>query len=396
MAQLALFGGEPIRKLPFPKHPIITSDEKTAVLEVLDSGNLSTFIASSGEFFLGGKKIKEFEKKFAQKLGTKFAVAFNSATSALHAAVVAIDVKPGEEVIVPPYTFTSTATSVLMHNAIPVFADVKNDTFCIDPKSIEKNITKLTKGITAVHLFGHPCDMDEIMSIAKKNKLKVIEDCAHSLGSKFNNSFCGNIGDVGCFSFYPTKIITTGEGGMITTNKNNLLKKFKQLRSQGMDITPNQREKLIQWKYDIVDLGYNYRLDEIRSSLGLSQLNRINNINKLRIKIANKYNKLLKNIKGISLPVIKSNRNHIFHLYSIKIEKEYYLQRDELFKKLSDKGIGTSVQYYPLHLMSYNKNKYNNLDFPVANKIKDKILCLPIFPTMTEKQIQYVASNLLN
>ncbi len=373
-----------IMKVPYFE-PWITDNDKKNVIKALNQ-----------RWLTNGPFLSKFENKFQNYINSKYALGVGSATHALHLSNRALGIGPGDEVIVPTFTFAATANSVLYCGATVVLADIDPSTFNISLKSIKNLITKKTKAIIPVHYGGQSCDMDEIMSIAKKNKLKVIEDCAHSLGSKFNNSFCGTMGDVGCFSFYPTKIITTGEGGMITTNKNNLLKKFKQLRSQGMDITPNQREKLIQWKYDVVDLGYNYRLDEIRSSLGLSQLNRINNINKLRIKIANKYNKLLKNIKGISLPVIKSNRNHIFHLYSIKIEKEYYLTRDELFKKLYDKGIGTSVQYYPLHLMSYNKNKYNNLDFPVANKIKNQILCLPIFPTMTQKQIQYVASNLVN
>ena len=373
-----------IMKVPYFE-PWITDNDKKNIMKALNQ-----------RWLTNGPFLSKFENKFQNYINSKHALGVGSATHALHLSNRALGIGPGDEVIVPTFTFVATANSVLYCGATVVLADIDPSTFNISLKSIKNLITKKTKAIIPVHYGGQSCDMDEIMSIAKKNNLKVIEDCAHSLGSKFDNSFCGTMGDVGCFSFYPTKIITTGEGGMITTNKNNLLKKFKQLRSQGMNITPNQREKLIQWKYDVVDLGYNYRLDEIRSSLGLSQLNRINNINKLRIKIANKYNKLLKNIKGISLPVIKSNRNHIFHLYSIKIEKEYYLTRDELFKKLYDKNIGTSVQYYPLHLMSYNKNKYNNLDFPVANKIKNQILCLPIFPTMTQKQIQYVASNLVN
>ena len=373
-----------IMKVPYFE-PWITDNDKKNIMKALNQ-----------RWLTNGPFLSKFENKFQNYINSKHALGVGSATHALHLSNRALGIGPGDEVIVPTFTFVATANSVLYCGATVVLADIDPSTFNISLKSIKNLITKKTKAIIPVHYGGQSCDMDEIMSIAKKNNLKVIEDCAHSLGSKFDNSFCGTMGDVGCFSFYPTKIITTGEGGMITTNKNNLLKIFKQLRSQGMNITPNQREKLIQWKYDVVDLGYNYRLDEIRSSLGLSQLNRINNINKLRIKIANKYNKLLKNIKGISLPVIKSNRNHIFHLYSIKIEKEYNLTRDELFKKLYDKNIGTSVQYYPLHLMSYNKNKYNNLDFPVANKIKNQILCLPIFPTMTQKQIQYVASNLVN
>ena len=187
MAKLALKGGQKIRTLPFPKHPIIGDEEKKQVLEVLDSGNISTFVASPGEHFLGGKKIREFEEKFAIKMKTKFAVAFNSASSALHAAIVSVGVSPGEEVIVPPTTFTSTATSSLMHNAIPVFCDIKFDTFCMDPMKIEQIISPLSKAIIPVHLFGHSCDMDEILQISKKHDLKIIEDCAQSIGGEYKN-----------------------------------------------------------------------------------------------------------------------------------------------------------------------------------------------------------------
>ena len=216
--RLALFGGNKTREKPFPRHPMIGDEEKRLVMEVLESGNLSTFRAEAGENFLGGKKIKEFETNFANYLGVKYAVSFNSATSALHAAVVAVGVKPGEEVIVPPYTFTSTATSVLMHNAIPVFADIQDDIFCIDPKAIEEKITEHTRAIIPVHLFGHSAEMDEIMSLARKYNLKVIEDCAQSAGGKYKGYNLGTIGDCGVFSFQETKAISTGEGGMLVTN----------------------------------------------------------------------------------------------------------------------------------------------------------------------------------
>jgi perosamine synthetase len=371
-------------KVPYFQ-PWVTDNDKKNVIKALNQ-----------RWLTNGPFLSKFETKFQNYINSKYALGVGSATHALHLSNRVLGIGPGDEVIVPTFTFAATANSVLYCGAKVVLADVDPFTFNISPESIKNLITKKTKAIIPVHYGGQSCDMDKIIKLAKSKNLSIIEDCAHSLGSKFGNSFCGTMGDVGCFSFYPTKIITTGEGGMITTNKNNLLKNLKQLRSQGMNISPNQREKLIQWKYDIVDLGYNYRLDEIRSSLGLSQLNRINKINKLRIKIANQYNKLLKNVKGLSLPLIKSNRNHIFHLYSIKIEKDYSFTRDQLFHKLHKKGIGTSVQYYPLHLMSYNKNKYKISNFPNANKLKDEVLCLPIYPTMNQKQIEYVASNLIN
>jgi len=226
--------------------------------------------------------------------------------------------------------------------------------------------------------------------------LKIIEDCAHALGAIYKNKNCGTIGNIGCFSFYPTKVITTGEGGMVTTNDKQIQQKVKLLKSHSMSLLSSEREKKSKWKYDITDLGYNYRLDEIRSALGLSQLSRVKKINRLRMKIAKKYDHLIKTIKGIQPPILKKDRNHIYHLYTIKIEKDYHLTRDELFQKLSNKGIGASVQYFPLHLMSYYKTTFKpkKSDFRNANQLKDKVISLPIFPTMSEKQIEYVVSQL--
>jgi dTDP-4-amino-4,6-dideoxygalactose transaminase len=370
-------------KVPYFE-PWITNDDKNNVLKSLEN-----------RWLTNGPFLSKFENNFKHYINSKYALGVGSATHALHLAMRALNIGPGDEVIVPTFTFAASANSVLYCGAKVVLVDIDPQTFTISINSIKKHISKKTKAIIPVHYGGQSCDMDELMDLTKSKNLSIVEDCAHALGSKFGKLMCGSIGDIGCFSFYPTKIITTGEGGMVTTNNSGFYKKIINLRSQGMNISPNQREKSVRWKYDIVDLGYNYRLDEIRSSLGVSQLKRIDKINQLRIKIADQYNKLLKNINGISLPMIKSNRNHIFHLYSIKIEKEYHLTRDELFKKLHKKGIGTSVQYYPLHFMSYNKNKYKVSDFPNANKLKDQVLCLPIYPTMNQKQIEYVTSSIM-
>jgi len=341
-----------------------------------------------------GPILQKFENKFSKYIGTNFSLGVGSGTQALHLALRAINVQKQDEIIVPSFTFAATANAVTYCGGKPILVDVTNDIFTIDPVKIRKKITKKTKGIVVVHYGGQSCEMEEIKQIARSAGIKLIEDCAHALGSTYQRKKCGSIGDAGCFSFYPTKVITTGEGGMVTTNKSEIYKKVRILRSQGMDIFPKEREKKATWKYDVVDLGYNYRLDEIRSALGLSQFKRVNQINNLRIKIAKKYNKLLQNIKGITIPATKSDRNHIYHLYSIKIEKEYPLTRDALFHKLHKNGIGTSVQYYPLHLMTYNKGKFSTKDFPISNQLKDLILCLPIYPTMTEKQIKYVVSKL--
>jgi perosamine synthetase len=364
--------------------PWITDQDKKFVLNSLNN-----------RWLTNGPFLKKFEDKFSKFIKSKHASGVGSATQALHLSMRSLDVNSEDEVIVPTLTFAATANAVRYCNANPILADVDPETFNILPKEIEKKISKKTKGIIAVHYGGQSCQMDEILSIAKKHNLFVVEDCAHSLGSTFKKLCCGSIGSTGCFSFYPTKVITTGEGGMVTTNNLKLYKKIETLKNQGMSILPAQREKLSKWKYDVVDVGYNYRLDEIRSSLGLSQMNRIDIINKKRIKIAEYYNNFLSKIKGISIPKTKKDRNHIYHLYTIKIENDFHLTRDQVFNKLSEKGIGTSVQYWPLHLMSYNKKRYKKNEFKNANFLKDQLISLPIYPLMTEKQIKYVAQTLL-
>ncbi len=365
--------------------PWINDDDKKYVMRALNQ-----------HWLTNGPIVKKFEEKICNFIGSKYSVGVGSGTHALHLAVRSLGIGLGDEVIVPTLTFAATANAVSYCGAKPILSDVDLDTFNISTDEIKKKITKRTKAIIVVHYGGQSCDMNEIMLLAKKHNLFVIEDCAHSLGSTYRNHKCGNIGHVNCFSFYPTKVITTGEGGMVTTNTSQIYNKIKLLKSQGMNILPADREAAAQWRYDIVDLGYNYRLDEIRASLGLSQANRINEINETRIKIAAKYDERIKKIKGISIPKTKSDRNHIYHLYTIKIEKDFDLTRDELFQKLHKNGISTSVQYYPLHLMSYNKTTYRNKnkEFPNANLLKDQILSLPIYPTMTTKQIEYVISNL--
>jgi len=363
----------------------------------INHNDKKTVLSSLGQRWLtNGPFLLKFEEKFRNYIGSKYSLGVGSATQGLHLSVKSLGIDKEHEVIVPTFTFAATANVVIYCGAKPVFVDVDPDTFNISTKYLEKKISRKTKAIIIVHYGGQACDMDEILTIAKKYNLYVIEDCAHSLGSTFKNKKCGNIGNSGCFSFYPTKIITTGEGGMVTTNNHKIFEKIKSLRSQAMSLQAKERELKAQWRYDIDDVGYNYRLDEIRSSLGLSQLNRVNEINKMRIKIAKQYDKFIKKIKGITIPFIKSNRNHIYHLYTIKIENEYHLTRDQLFQKLFKKGIGTSVQYFPLHMMSFYKKKYptKSHEFRNANILKDKVLSLPIFPKMTNKQIEYVVKNL--
>jgi len=281
MSKLAINGGTPLRIEPFPKHPIIGKEERDQVLEVLDSGNISTFIASPGKNFLGGKKIREFEKKFSSKIGTKYGIAFNSASSALHAAVASVGVQPGEEVIVPPYTFTSTATCTLMHNAIPVFSDVSQDTYCLDPTKLQDVTSNLTKAIIPVHLFGHACEIDELISFAKKNNLRIIEDCAQAPGGQYKRKNVGTFGDCSVFSFQETKNMMTGEGGMLLTDDDEIASKARLVRNHGEMVAPSMDKRT----YTSEILGWGYRMTELEAALGVAQVDKLDYLNEQRIEL---------------------------------------------------------------------------------------------------------------
>lgn len=367
--------------------PWLTEDDRKSIEKVFKQ-----------RWLTNGPILKKFEEKFQKFIETKYSLGVTSGTHALHLAVRSLELKSTDEVIVPTLTFAATANAVLYCGAKPILTDIDYESMNISSKEIEKRITKKTKAIIVVHYGGQPCDMDQIIQLSKKHNLKIIEDCAHALGSTYKSKKCGSIGDLGCFSFFPTKIITTGEGGMISTNNQKFSEKIKLLKSQGMSVSANERETKAQWKYDIVELGYNYRLDEFRSALGLSQFNRVNIINQLRIKIAKKYDAYLEKVNGIIIPKKYDDRKNIYHLYTIKITKEFPINRDELFQKLFSKGVGASVQYYPLHLMTYyrKKLKIKSNCFPNANKLKDQIISLPIFPTMTINELNYVTSIISN
>ena len=366
--------------------PNITAEDKKRVTEALGSPWLT-----------GGPKAAEFEKLFANYVGTKYAVAVNSCTAALHLTLRALNVGNGDAVIVPDLTFAATANAPLFCGATPIFADIDEKTFNISPKDALKRITTNTKAIIIVHYAGQPCDMNEIMQIAQEHNLFVIEDCAHSLGASYFGKQTGSIGTAGCFSFYPTKNITTLEGGMVTTNDKDVSRKISSLRSHGMTRDAWERKDVATWYYDVVDLGYNYRLNEVQAALGISQLSRINQMDEQRVKWAHYYTKKLAGIKGIELPFEAAGRNHVYHLYVIRIiESEFGISRDELFNQLSARGIGLSVHYTPLHLLTYYRKNLNCKlgDYPVAERISKEILSLPLYPTMRRAQVDYVVEQI--
>jgi len=384
-SKLALFQGPQIRATPFPPHPVIGTEEKEAVLEVLESGNLSTFVASPGEYFLGGKKIKQFEREFADFHGVNDAVAFNSATAALHAAVVACGVQPGEEIIVPPYTFTSTATCALMHNAIPVFADIQEDNFCLDPSAVERSLSPLTRAIIPVHLFGCPADMDGILRIARKHGLKVIEDCAQAPAAGCKGRLAGTIGDCGVFSFTESKAITTGEGGMLITNDPVLADLARLVRNHGEVITDRQTSRT----YRSTMLGWNYRMTEIEAALGIVQFGKLEELNRARIELADYLTAKLKGIDGLTVPTVSAGNKHVYYIYALKFdEAQIGIPRALFVRALEAEGVPFDSGYVrPLYLSPlYQDKKAFAFQHYRGDARYDKGLC-PVAERMNEREV---------
>ena len=344
------------RTKPFPQHPIIGKEEKLAAMKVLNSGRLSYFQASHGKLFCGGENIKELERLFRNYHNTKYAIIFNSATAALHAAVVACDVKPLHEIVTTPYTFTSTATCAFMANAIPLFSDIKPDTFNIDPKGIAEKLIypNSIQALIPVHIFGNPADMDEIMEIANTYDLKVIEDCAQAPGAKYKGKKVGTIGDCGVFSLTETKNITSGEGGVLITNNEHIADIAKLVRNHGEAIMENMKER----SYNTSILGYNYRMTEIDAAIGIEQFKKLDKFNNIRRKLVNYLNKNLKDIEGITIPMVYKGNTSSNYTYALKYDNKK-MSRDKLVDKLNNLGIPFGKGYIkPLYYSPiYHENK---------------------------------------
>jgi dTDP-4-amino-4,6-dideoxygalactose transaminase len=296
-----------------------------------------------------------------------------------------LGIKKNDEVIIPDLTFVADANAVLACNAKPVIADINKENFFLSISNIKKNITKKTKAIIPVHIYGQVCNIDEILDVAKDNNLKVIEDCAHAVGTFHKSKHVGTLGSTGCFSFYPTKNITTAEGGMVITNSKQIAEKVRQLRSHGMTKSlQNRYSSEYPWIFDILEPGYNYRLDEIRAALGITQLKRIKKINELRKKASLYYFKNLQNIPGIVLPDMVNDKTHSYHLYTIRVTNQYKLSRNQLFKKLKDNGIRTTVYWMPIHKYTAYEKFANKSNVINTTKIYDEILALPLFPNISK------------
>jgi len=372
-------------KIPIIK-PYFTKNEMGAVKKVLNSG-----------WVVQGPGVKEFEEKIAEFTGAKCALAVNSCTSALALSLIALDIKKGDEVIVPAFTFAATANVVEHQGAKPVFVDIDSQTFNIDVSKIKKAITKRTKAIIPVHLFGLSAEIKEIMKIAKKYKLSVIEDAACALGTKYKGKQVGTFGDTGCFSFHPRKPITTGEGGMIITNSEKLAQKLISLRDHGAITSDLVRHKKKAFKLPDHNLaGFNYRMTDIQGAIGVEQVKKLPFILRERKKRAEIYNKALRNNLYLAIPFVPKNSNHTYQSYVVRVREKSSLSRNKLADRLIKLGISLrpGTQSVP-HLSFYRKKYgYKNSDFPESFKTENQTLTLPLFVTMTEKEQNFVIKNL--
>jgi len=345
--KLAILGGKKIRERPFVNYAIVGEEEKKRVNDVLESGILSGFVAKAGENFLGGKQVREFEALIKEYFGAKFAITVNSATSALHMAIGACEIGPGDEVIVTPYTMSASATSIIMSNAIPVFVDIEEKTFCIDTQNIEEAITPYTRAILVVHLFGCAANMDEIMKIARKRNLYIIEDCAQAPGAMYKGKLVGTLGDIGIFSLNQHKTITCGEGGFAISNNEKLALRMQLIRNHGEVIVEDMNINEIN---NIV--GYNYRMTEIDAAVSIGQFKRLDFLTKHRIELAEYLTEKLSRFKGLRLLEKESFNKYVYFVYPIRFKQEIVgVSRDSFVKALNAEGIPFGAGYVkPLHL----------------------------------------------
>ena len=368
MSKLAIFGGEPIRKKPFQYLPDYDEKEEKAVMDVFRTRVLSGFHKS---YRTGGPKVMEFEDKFSKYHNMNYAVAFNSGTAALHAGLVALGVTKGDEVIVPSYTFTATASSVLMCNAIPIFCDVNKDTFNVNTENIRSLITKKTKAIIPVHLVGNPCDMGPIIEIANEYNIKILEDCAQSPGAKYKGKLVGTIGDIGAFSFVETKNMVTGEGGMIITNNSDYNDICRLVRSHGEILVSGGRSYLSKI------LGWNYRMTEFEAAIGIEQLKKLESLNKYRILNTQYLDKGI-NFDGISKLKIPNQSYSVAHVCPLLFdENKVGVTRDVFLKGLNAEGIEADKGYpHPLYMnpifLNNDEGKYYKGMNPIAEDLCSK------------------------
>jgi perosamine synthetase len=374
---LAINGGSPVRAsfLPYGRQSVDEADIQ-AVVDVLRSDWLTT-----------GPKVAEFEEAFAARVGAAHAVSFSSGTAALHAAAFAAGLKSGVEAITTPMTFAATANCILYQGATPVFADVSRDTLNLNPEEVEKKISAKTRAILPVDYAGHPAELAPILEIARERGLIVIEDACHALGAEYAGRRVGGIADMTVFSFHPVKHITTGEGGMVTTNNPQFAETLRRFRNHGISSDARQRQSAGQWHYEMVLLGFNYRLPDIVCALGIQQLKRLDANLARRREIAALYTAAFREIPGVIPPPVRPEANPAWHLYPIRLDLEKLtVDRAQIFRALRAENIGVNVHYIPVHYHPYYRDRfgYKGGEFPVAEDAYQRLISLPMFHSMSD------------
>lgn len=367
MEKLALFGGEKTIQTPFKKYNPIGTEELQAAKEVIESGVLSQFLGAWHEDFYGGPKVREFEHQCAEYFGVKHAITVNSWTSGLVAAVGAIGIEPGDEVIVTPWTMSATATAILHWNAIPVFADIDPETFNLDPRSVEANITPYTKAIIVADIFGQSADMDELMSIAAKHGLKVISDTAQAPGALYKGKYAGTLAHVGGYSLNYHKHIHTGEGGILVTNDDEIAERLQLIRNHAEVVVGDKGVTNISNM-----IGHNFRLGEIECAMGIEQLKKLSKFVQTRQALADRLTEGLKGLRGLRTPVVKPDRTHVYYVYPLVLDiKELGIDRYKIHAALQVEGVTVANRYQNIHLLPVYQQKiaYGSQGFPWASDI---------------------------
>ena len=384
---LAIHGGDAVRKtlLPYGRQSLDDADIQ-AVVEVLKSDWLTT-----------GPKIAEFEEKFAAWVGAKHAVSFSSGTAALHGAAFAAGLGPGDEAITTPMTFCATSNCILYQGATPVFADVSVDTLNLDPGEVSKKISSHTKAIFAVDYAGHPAALEELGELAKAQSpaAVLVEDASHALGAEYRGKRVGGIADMTTFSFHPVKHLTTGEGGMVTTNDSRLAETLRRFRNHGISSEARQRQESGQWFYEMVLLGFNYRLTDFACALGISQLKKLGANLARRREIAARYTAAFRDVPGLITPTTRLEINPAWHLYPIRLDLGGgTANRTAVFQAMRAENIGVNVHYIPVHLHPYYRSRFGHRagEFPVAEDAYERLISLPMFHGMQENDVDDVIS----
>jgi dTDP-4-amino-4,6-dideoxygalactose transaminase len=373
-----------IKEQTIPFHAAyVGEDEARAAADVIRSGWLTM-----------GPKTVEFEQNFASYVGARHAIGVSSCTAALHLALEAVGLKQGDEVLVPTTTFTATAEVVVYFKAIPVLVDVDPITLCIDPEEARKKVTSRTRAILPVHFAGQPCDMDRIKDLAASHNLHVIEDAAHSLPASFQGTPVGAISKLTAFSFYATKTLTTGEGGMVTTEDDELADRMKMMRLHGIGRDAWKRYSSEgSWYYEVLNAGFKYNLTDMQSAIGIVQLNKCTEMRSLRARIARQYTEAFSQYEELETPTVLADRESAWHLYVLRLHLDRLkIGRSEFIEQLKQRGVGTSVHFIPLHLHPYYRDAYHycHESFPVALREYCRSISLPIYPGMSPDQVAYV------